>query len=176
LIPGWRLGWLIFQDSFNGSIQAVKKGAQRLAQVVLGASRLAQVVIPAVLDPPNVADVAAIAQWKENFYTKVENQAALLCGLLKECQGLEVIQPRGAMYAMVKIHTHLFDEDISDDISFMKLLLEEENIVVLPGRAFGLDQEQECDTPVFRVVFCAPEDVLRCASERISSFCSRHVL
>lgn len=156
----------------------MKKGAQRLAQVVLGASRLAQTVIPAVLDPSNTSDVAAIAQWKENFYTKVENQAALLCGLLKECQGLEVIQPQGAMYAMVKIHTHLFDDDIHDDVSFMKLLLEEENIVVLPGRAFGMDQEdeEECDTPVFRVVFCAPEDVLRSASERISSFCSRHIV
>eukprot|EP00985_Skeletonema_marinoi_P007544 scaffold3316_cov94-Skeletonema_marinoi.AAC.27 len=153
LIPGWRLGWLIFQDSRHGSIQDVKKGAQRLAQVVLGASRLAQVVIPAV-----------------------EDQAALLCGLLKECQGLEVIHPQGAMYAMVKIHARLFDEDIYDDVSFMKLLLEEENIVVLPGRAFGMSQEEERDAPVFRVVFCAPEDVLRCASERISSFCSRHAV
>jgi len=176
LIPGWRLGWLIFQDSRHGSIHDVKKGAQRLAQVVLGASRLAQVVIPAVLDPSAESDVAAIAQWKEHLYTQVENQAALLCGLLKECQGLEVIHPQGAMYAMIKIHAHLFDEDIYDDVSFMKLLLEEENIVVLPGRAFGMGQEEERDTPVFRVVFCAPEDVLRCASERISSFCSRHAV
>ena len=176
LIPGWRLGWLVFQDSCHGSIQDVKKGAQRLAQVVLGASRLAQVAIPAVLDPSNDSDRASIAQWKENLYTQVENQAALLCRLLEECQGLEVIHPQGAMYAMVKIHVHLFDEDISDDVSFMKLLLEEENIVVLPGRAFGMGQEEEGDTPVFRVVFCAPEDVLRCASERISSFCSRHIV
>lgn len=164
----------MFQDSRHGSIQDVKKGAERLAQVVLGASRLAQVVIPAVLNPSNVSDIAAIAQWKENLYTHIENQAALLCGLLNECQGLEVIHPKGAMYAMVKIHVHSFDEDINDDVSFMKLLLEEENIVVLPGRAFGMDREEERDTPVFRVVFCAPEDVLRCAAGRISSFCSRH--
>jgi tyrosine aminotransferase len=174
LVPGWRLGWIIFQDSCHESIQEVKKGAQRLAQVVLGASRLAQVAIPAVLDPSNESDAASIAQWKENLYAQVENQAALLYGLLNECHGLEVIRPQGAMYAMVQIHVHLFDEDIYDDVSFMKLLLEEENIVVLPGRAFGLGRE--CDTAVFRVVFCAPEDTLRCASERISSFCSRHAL
>lgn len=176
LIPGWRLGWLVFQDSRHGSIQNVKEGAQRLAQVVLGASRLAQVAIPAVLDPSNALDRASITQWKENLYTQVENQAALFCRLLEECQGLEVIHPQGAMYAMVKIHVHLFDEDIHDDVSFMKLLLEEENIVVLPGRAFGKGREEEGDTPVFRVVFCAPEDVLKCASERISSFCSRHIV
>jgi aspartate/methionine/tyrosine aminotransferase len=88
---------------------------------------------------------------------------------------LEVIHPQGAMYAMVKIHIDLFGDEINDDLSFMKLLLEEENVVVLPGRAFGLDREV-WDTPVFRVVFCAPEDVLRCASERICSFCNRHTL
>lgn len=176
LVPGWRLGWIIFQDNRHGSIQNVKKGAQRLAQVILGASRLAQAAIPAVLNPSNESDVASIAQWKENLYSQVENQAALLCGLLHECNGLEVIHPQGAMYAMVKIHIDLFGDEINDDLSFMKLLLEEENVVVLPGRAFGLDDREVWDTPVFRVVFCAPEDVLRCASERICSFCNRHTL
>ena len=172
LIPGWRLGWLIFQDCRHGSIQDVKKGTERLAQIVLGACVLAQVVIPAVLNP-NESDMALIAQWKENLFSQIENQAALLCGLLTECQGLEVIQPKGAMYAMVKINVHSFNDNINDDISFMKLLLEEENIVVLPGRAFGMIAEEQ---PVFRVVFCAPEEVLKCAADRISSFCSRHVL
>jgi tyrosine aminotransferase len=176
LVPGWRLGWIIFQDSRHGSIQEVKKGAQRLAQVVLGASRLAQVAIPAVLNPSNESDIASIAQWKANLHSQVENQAALLCGLLDKCHGLEVIRPQGAMYAMVRIHVHLFDDDIHDDVSFMKLLLEEENIVVLPGQAFGLDKEDHDTTPVFRVVFCAPEDVLVCACERISTFCGRHAL
>lgn len=76
-----------------------------------------------------------------------------------------------AMYAMVRIKVEKFDEHIYDDVSFMKLLLEEENIVVLPGCAFGLENESDC---VFRVVFCAPEHILRTASERISSFCLRH--
>ena len=80
------------------------------------------------------------------------------------------------MYAMVRIHVRLFDDDIHDDVSFMKLLLEEENIVVLPGQAFGLDKEDHDTTPVFRVVFCAPEDVLISACERISTFCGRHAL
>lgn len=176
LVPGWRLGWIIFQDSRHGSIQEVKKGAQRLAQVVLGASRLAQVAIPAVLNPSNESDVASIAQWKANLHSQVENQATLLCGLLDKCHGLEVIRPQGAMYAMVRIQVHLFDDDIHDDVSFMKLLLEEENIVVLPGQAFGLDKKDHDTMPVFRVVFCAPEDVLVCACERISTFCGRHAL
>ena len=75
------------------------------------------------------------------------------------------------MYAMVRIQVDMFDDHISDDVSFMKLLLEEENVVVLPGTAFGLDASSGY---VFRVVFCAPQQVLKTASERISSFCLRH--
>ena len=175
LVPGWRLGWIVFQDSHHGAIQEVKRGAQRLAQVILGSSHLAQVAIPAVLDPSTESDLTSTALWKRNLYTTIEDQAALLCGLLNECDGLNVIFPQGAMYAMVQIDVQKFDDEIVDDVSFMKLLLEEENIVVLPGCAFGLAGDGTASSCyVFRVVFCAPEHILRTASERISSFCHRH--
>ena len=85
------------------------------------------------------------------------------------------------MYAMVRIEVDWFDHHVIDDVSFMKLLLDEENIVVLPGCAFGLvggssevGEGNAASNYVFRVVFCAPEHILRAASERISSFCLRH--
>ena len=166
--------------SNQGAIQEVKKGAQRLAQVVLGASHLAQVAIPAVLTPYNESDRRSTASWKQKLHSTIQKQACFLCGLLNKCYGLQVLYPQGAMYAMVRIQVEKFDDTIFDDVSFMKLLLEEENIVVLPGRAFGLnhtgDSGNTAASPchVFRVVFCAPENVLRIASERISSFCVRH--
>ncbi len=81
------------------------------------------------------------------------------------------------MYAMVRIDPDKFDDRIVDDVSFMRLLLEEENVVVLPGRAFGLGGEGGGaeSIHVFRVVFCTPEDVLREAVGRISKFCLGHV-
>ena len=103
----------------------------------------------------------------------IQHQACLLCNLLNECHGLQVIQPQGAMYAMVKIYVDKFDHSIVDDVSFMSLLLEEENIVVLPGKAFGLTGDSD-GCHVFRVVFCAPEKVIRAAADRISGFCLRH--
>ncbi len=79
------------------------------------------------------------------------------------------------MYAMVRIETDKFDNHILDDVSFMKLLLDEENIVVLPGCAFGLAGGSDVGSSyVFRVVFCAPENILRAAADRISLFCLRH--
>mmetsp|Transcript_14800 Transcript_14800/g.31436 ORF Transcript_14800/g.31436 Transcript_14800/m.31436 type:complete len:525 (+) Transcript_14800:132-1706(+) len=174
LVPGWRLGWIVFSN--NKAIQAVKKGAQRLAQVVLGASHLAQVAIPAVLDPPSEEDRACVASWKDELLSIIEDQSNLLCILINQCYGLEVIPAQGAMYAMVKIHVDKFDDTIVDDLTFMKLLLVEENVVVLPGRAFGLEISAEINISchVFRVVFCAPENIIKIACERIRSFCLRH--
>lgn len=161
--------------SYNGAIQEVKKGAQRLAQVILGASHLAQIAIPAVLSPSTEEEQLATATWKKHLHTMVQNQANLLCSLLNECHGLEVIPPQGAMYAMVKIYADKFDDSIVDDVSFMSLLLEEENIVVLPGKPFGMSNlHGGSNSHVFRVVFCAPENIIRAAAERMLCFCLRH--
>ena len=178
LVPGWRLGWIVYQDNKYGSISNVKKGAQRLAQVVLGACHLAQYAIPAVLDPKDDVDRISTATWKAQLHCTIEKQAGLLCGLLNMCHGLQVIFPEGAMYAMVQLDVDAYDETIVDDISFMRLLHLEENVVVLPGSAFGMSGGSYNDgrdyNYAFRVVFCAPENILIDAAGRISSFCIRH--
>jgi aspartate/methionine/tyrosine aminotransferase len=92
------------------------------------------------------------------------------------------------MYAMVRFDANDFDDGIVDDLSFMRLLHMEENVVVLPGCAFGMvgggivgcastsssSSSSSSSSYAFRVVFCAPEQVLRDAAERISAFCLRH--
>jgi tyrosine aminotransferase len=89
------LGWIVFQDNRCGAIQEVKKGAQRLAQVILGASHLAQMAIPAVLDPSSDNDRLSIELWKKKLHSTIEKQANLLCRLLNDCHGLDVIFPEG---------------------------------------------------------------------------------
>ena len=101
LVPGWRLGWIVFQDNRHGAIEEVKKGARRLAQVVLGACHLAQLAIPAVLDPADESDRASTALWKGNLHSTIEKQAGLLCGLLNDCHGLNVILPEGGERCIV---------------------------------------------------------------------------
>ena len=179
LVPGWRLGWIVYQDNKYGAISNVKKGAQRLAQVILGACHLAQFAIPAVLDPKDDYDRISTATWKAKLHRIIERQAGLLCGLLNMCHGLQVIFPEGAMYAIVQLDVDAYDDTIVNDMSFMRLLHLEENVVVLPGSAFGMMGGRSNDNGrdynyAFRVVFCAPENILLDAAERISSFCIRH--
>ncbi len=89
------MGWIVFQDSRCGAIQNVQRGAQRLAQVILGSSHLAQMAIPAVLDPSSESDRLSIELWKRDLHSTIEKQANLLCDLLNECHGLDVIYPEG---------------------------------------------------------------------------------
>jgi hypothetical protein len=49
--------------------------------------------------------------------------------------GLEITPPQGAMYAMVRIKHEEF-ADIADDAAFTQLLLNEQNVMVLPGSCF----------------------------------------
>ena len=91
LVPGWRLGWIVFQDNQHGSIQEVKRGGQRLAQVILGSRHLAQVAIEGALN----SDQESTALWKKHLYFTIEMQAEVLCGMLNDCCGLDVIFPNG---------------------------------------------------------------------------------
>ena len=70
------------------------------------------------------------------------------------------------MYAIVRLDMDMLD--VKDDLEFSKQLLEEENVFVLPGSAFGIHNN------MFRVVFCAAEPVLEIAAQRITQFCVNH--
>mmetsp|Transcript_10947 Transcript_10947/g.30254 ORF Transcript_10947/g.30254 Transcript_10947/m.30254 type:complete len:85 (+) Transcript_10947:2026-2280(+) len=68
------------------------------------------------------------------------------------------------MYVIVKVDCRQLG--LSDDTEFARRLLEEENVFVLPGSAFGVPN-------VFRAVISSPGSVLETASLRIHDFCQR---
>lgn len=156
--------------STSRSLREVKNGAKRLSQVILGASHLVQCAVPAVLTPSAPSDAAAVLEWREEIKATFDEQASLTFQKLRTCPGLTVTAPQGAMYMMIRIDCSLYDGAIENDVEFTKLLLEEENVFVLPGRAFGSTMD------LFRVCFGAPTDILEIAFDRIASFCRRHYI
>lgn len=152
--------------SSTQALAPVLEGAQQLAQVILGASHLVQSIIPTLLTPSEAKQRDEIESFKSNLRRQLATQAKLLCHALTKCPGLYVYEPQGAMYAMVKIDFQRFGS-IGSDVEFSKKLLEEDNIFVLPGQAFGMDG-------VIRVVYCASAETLKEASDRIFEFCQRH--
>jgi tyrosine aminotransferase len=164
--------------SIYGSLSAVEAGAKRLAQVILGASHLAQTVVPALLVSASPSSSlgrttalrSEVVVWKAQLRATLASQAECLCHALSQIGPcLQVWTPRGAMYAMVRIRLESFASYIANDMDFTKLLLQEENVMVLPGTCFGMSN-------CFRVVFCAPNPVLLEAAKRIREFCQRHCI
>jgi len=166
LVPGWRLGWIVFFDySVEKQLQEINAGVKRLAQVILGASHLAQGVISAVLKPKSLEAEMEIKLWKTKLLKTLEEQSEYLNQHLAHTPGLRVIPSCGAMYTMVEIDLSKF-HSIDSDVKFTTRLLEEQNVFVLPGSAFGAPG-------YFRVVYCAPIKVLENACRRIANFCAR---
>jgi aspartate/methionine/tyrosine aminotransferase len=54
-----------------------------------------------------------------------------------------------------------------DDLTFCKMLLEEENVLVLPSRCFF-------SKDMFRVVICNTEEKFREFAKRMTAFCARY--
>ena len=94
-------------------------------------------------------------------------QSSFTCEKLEACHGLRVVKSYGAMYVMVEILVDEFDGTFEDDVGFTGKLLEEENVFALPGSCFGAKN-------FFRVVYCAPTEMLGKAYARISDFCDKH--
>jgi tyrosine aminotransferase len=164
MLPGWRVGWLTFQDNTRGSLQPVEQAAQRLMQLQHGVNQLAQAAIPPLLS----ATTPGLAAWKEKFRSTLERQGMLLCSSLNDVHCLKVSPPQGAMYAICQIRfDRLNSSTIGDDIEFASKLVEEENVFVLPGSTFGVPG-------TFRVAYSASEQTLETVSKRISDFCHRH--
>lgn len=152
-------------NSIFGSLKEIEAGVKRLAQVILGASHLAQTAVPALLNQND----HIVQEWKHNVKKTLQHQAHIICSSLADVDGLTVLRPDGAMYAMIRLNIDRLDKSIQNDVDFTTRLLEEENVFVLPGSCFSLPN-------VIRIVFCPPESILREAADRIHNFCMRHAV
>jgi aspartate/methionine/tyrosine aminotransferase len=106
-----------------------------------------------------------IADFRAATAATLQANSDFTCSALSAIPGLKVVPSSGAMYVMVEVLTDMFDDSVTDDVSFTGLLLDETNVFALPGSCFGAKN-------FFRVVFCAPQDVLADAYKRIEGFCA----
>lgn len=155
--------------SIYGTLQSIRHGTQQLAQVIMGASHLVQWAIPAALVSTG-QDHATLAAWKEEWRHKLRKQAHAMERVLRASPYLNVYRPQGAMYLMVRIvppsHHHI--PNMSDS-EWTRELLQQENVLVLPGSCFGMKESDG----YFRIVFGAPTAILEEAGQRIVSFLER---
>jgi aspartate aminotransferase len=82
---------------------------------------------------------------------------------LCEIPGIKAVPSDGTFYNFPDISNILSKNDFKDDVEFCAKLLEESNLALIPGTAFGNDKH-------IRLSFCIDDKVLREAVQRLHSF------
>ncbi|KPI84440.1 putative Tyrosine aminotransferase [Leptomonas seymouri] len=156
--PGWRVGWSILVDR-KGVASEWNDGMARLSQLISGVNSLCQEAIArTLLDCPRTNTEHLVAQ--------LEAGAKVYDRLLEHDIGLSFDVPNASMFVMLKVDFSYF-KDIETDMDFYEMLLDEENVQVLPGEIFGVHG-------FVRATVSRPPEVLNEAVDRIIEFCERH--
>jgi alanine-synthesizing transaminase len=155
LVPGFRIGWGVVSGRktvLGGYLEAINK----LLRARLCANHPEQHAIKPALqgDQGHLEQVRA----------KLSRRRDITTEMLNAIPGISCVRPRGAFYAFPRL-----DIEGSDD-HFVRQLIKETGVVVVPGSGFG----QEPGSKHFRVVFLPPEAVLKAAYAKIARFYERY--
>jgi len=92
LVPGWRVGWVVLHER-GGVFKDVRRGLGNLSQVQLHPNTVFQTALPKILETPK--------EFFEGVVDVLKSNARLVVEELSKAPGLHVIEPQGALYAMV---------------------------------------------------------------------------
>lgn len=159
LIPGLRLGWIIISDKSNNFDPTIRSGLGRLTQRLMGPNSLVQGALHDIL--MNVPE-AFYKQTMDFIFTN----AKLCYDRLRLVDGLQPFMPQGSMYLMVRFDARSYPS-IDGDLDFTSKLMNEESVLVLPGKCFDFSN-------YFRICLTVPTNVMEEAMIRVEEFCRRH--
>jgi len=154
LAPGFRIGWGIVsgpEDELRDYVEAINK----LLRARLCANHPIQWAIKVALE----GDQDQLIEVRQ----KLRRRRDITVEMLNAIDGITCVKPEGAFYAFPRLHIEGSDDE------FVRELIRETGVVVVPGSGFG----ERPGTKHFRVVYLAPEEVLEKAYERIGDFLSQ---
>jgi alanine-synthesizing transaminase len=149
--PGWRIGWGVVSGP-KEVLADILEAVNKLLRARLCANHPLQYAIPAALD----GDDSHLPGVME----KLHKRRDLTYEMMNAIDGITCEKPGGAFYAYPKI-----DIEGSDD-EWVKGLIKETGVVVVPGDGFG----QMPGTKHFRIVFLPPEPILEKAYNQIGAY------
>ena len=151
LAPGFRIGWGIVsgpEDPLRYYVEAINK----LLRARLCANHPIQWAIKVALE----GEQDQLIETRE----KLGRRRDITVEMLNAIDGITCVRPEGAFYAFPRLHIEGSDDE------FVRELIRETGVVVVPGSGFG----ERPSTKHFRVVYLAPEEVLEEAYRRIGNF------
>lgn len=151
LVPGWRMGWMIF----SGPEEAKKDYQEtvfKLARARLSAPGPFQYAVKPALEGPQ--------NHIEDMNRRLQERRDLLYKRLNEIKGFSCVKPKGAFYAFPKIEL-----DIDDDKKFILDILYKKQILAVFGTGFGYPRPDH-----FRIVFLPPLETLEESFNKLEEY------
>ena len=145
-MTGWRFGYMASADA-----EMIKATKKLQSQSTSNINSITQYAAIKGLDGSADDDIEMM---REAF----EARRLQAVELINAVDGLSVVAPDGAFYLFINIKAVT-----NDSLTFCKRLLEEKEVAVVPGVAFGLDG-------YFRFSFATDIDTIREGIERIADF------
>jgi aminotransferase len=148
-MTGWRIGY-----------------AAGPAEVLAAMRKVHQYTIMSASTTAQVASIEALAtgeEYVQNMVAEYDRRRKLIVGGLNTL-GLDCFEPRGAFYAFPSILKSGLDEN-----EFAELLLQEEQVAVVPGSAFG-----ESGKGFVRMAYATAYEKIEEALNRLERFMHRH--
>jgi aspartate aminotransferase len=147
-MTGWRLGWLVAPPAIFKEFSKLQSHS-----VTCGVSFAQKGAVEALKGPQD-----SVASMKEEFRIRRD----LVCDLIDEIPSLHCARPKGAFYIFPSYDFEMNSED------FCTYLLENANVGVTPGTAFGPHSEGH-----FRISYAASREALEEGLIRIKEALSR---
>jgi aspartate/methionine/tyrosine aminotransferase len=149
-MTGWRVGWLV------GPADVVAAAANHQSHLSSNVNNIAQRAALAGLTGPT----APLEQMRLAF----EARRQTMVGWLSKMAGVTCLEPEGAFYAFPGLAAHLLK--FSSSIGIASYLLEEADVAIVPGEAFGLDGYA-------RLSYALGDDDLEAGLDRMASALAR---
>lgn len=149
-MTGWRIGYI-------GAAQWIVNACKKLqSQTTTGATTIAQKASVAAL----TGDQGCVSEMKEAF----TRRRKLVIDLLRDMDGIEVLEPDGAFYVFPKVESYfgksIDGQQINTSTDLCLYLLEKAHIATVPGDAFG---EPAC----IRISYATSDDKIKDAMARM---------
>lgn len=146
-LTGLRLGWLLLPAEAQPALYKVHQLAVSCAGTV------AQRAALAIFEEPE-----RLSAHRPHYLAQQQETCRILDGL-----GLSYIRPEGSFYCLIRLRGAL----ASDSMRVTMTLLEQDNVVVIPGSVFGAASEG-----FVRITFTASREHLAAGLERLAALLS----
>ena len=124
-MTGWRIGYC-------GAPKSIVKAMKKVqGQSTSNPSSISQVAAIAALNGPHDAVNMMVGEYKKRH--------DYLCDALNKINGFNVSPGTGAFYLFPEVSSVIESKGFADDIEFSSFLIDQANVAVIPGSAFGAE-------------------------------------